>query len=41
MDARTHDFSAARTAMQRYVDKEIIAGVSWAVLRGNEVVEQQ
>ncbi len=41
MDARTHDFSAARTAMQRYVDQEIIAGVSWAVLRGNEVVDQQ
>ncbi len=41
MDARVHDFSAARTAMQRYVDQEIIAGVSWAVLRGNEVVDQQ
>ncbi|MFK4508098.1 CubicO group peptidase (beta-lactamase class C family) [Bradyrhizobium daqingense] len=41
MDARTPDFSAARTAMQRYVDQEIIPGASWAVLRGREVVDQQ
>ena len=41
MDAWATDFSAVRTAMQRYVDQEIIPGVSWAVLRGNEVVDQQ
>ncbi|MBR0776195.1 beta-lactamase family protein [Bradyrhizobium diazoefficiens] len=41
MDARTPDFSAVRTAMQRYVDQEIIPGVSWAVLRGSEIVDQQ
>ncbi len=41
MDARTTDFSAARTAMQRYVDQEIIPGASWAVLRGREVVDRQ
>jgi CubicO group peptidase (beta-lactamase class C family) len=41
MDARVSDFSAVRTAMQRYVDQEIIPGVSWAVLRGREVVDQQ
>jgi CubicO group peptidase (beta-lactamase class C family) len=41
MDARTPDFSATRTAMQRYVDQEIIPGASWAVLRGREVVDQQ
>ncbi|MGY8662623.1 serine hydrolase domain-containing protein [Bradyrhizobium sp. UFLA05-109] len=41
MDVRTPKFSAARTAMQRYVDQEIVAGVSWAVLRGREVVDQQ
>ncbi len=41
MDVRTPDFSAARTAMQRYVDQEIVPGVSWAVLRGREVVDQQ
>src|SRR5215475_11213320 len=41
MDARTPKVSAARTAMQRYVDQEIVAGVSWAVLRGREVVDQQ
>ncbi|MBI5262739.1 MAG: beta-lactamase family protein [Bradyrhizobium sp.] len=27
--------------MQRYVDQEIIPGVSWAVLRGGDVVDQQ
>jgi CubicO group peptidase (beta-lactamase class C family) len=41
MDARTSDFSAVRKAMQRYVDQEIIPGVSWAVLRGGDVVDQQ
>lgn len=41
MDSRTHDFSAARAAMQRYVDQEIIPGASWAVLRGRDVVDQQ
>lgn len=41
MDARTRDFFAVRTAMQRYVDREIIPGVSWAVLRGRDVVDQQ
>jgi CubicO group peptidase (beta-lactamase class C family) len=41
MDDRTRDFSAARTAMQRYVDQEIVAGVSWAVLCGRQVVDQQ
>ena len=41
MDVRATDFSAVRTAMQRYVDQEIIPGASWAVLRGREVVDQQ
>jgi CubicO group peptidase (beta-lactamase class C family) len=41
MDAKTTDFSAVRAAMQRYVDQEIIAGVSWAVLRVRDVVDQQ
>ena len=41
MDAKISDFSAVHAAMQRYVDQEIIAGVSWAVLRGREVVDQQ
>ena len=41
MDAKTRDFSAVRAAMQRYVDQEIIPGVSWAVLRGRDVVDQQ
>lgn len=41
MDARVSDFSAVRTAMQRYVDQEIIPGASWALLRGREVIDQQ
>jgi len=41
MHARTRDFAAARAAMQRYVDQEILAGVSWCVLRGRDVVDQQ
>jgi CubicO group peptidase (beta-lactamase class C family) len=41
MHTRPRDFSAVRTAMQRYVDQEIIPGVSWAVLRGRDVVDQQ
>ena len=41
MDARTHDFSAVRAAMQRYVDQEILAGVSWTVLRGRDIVDRQ
>src|SRR5689334_17050341 len=40
MDARTNDFAAMRAAMQRYVDRDILAGVSWAVLRGRDVVDQ-
>jgi CubicO group peptidase (beta-lactamase class C family) len=27
--------------MQRYVDQELLAGVSWTVLRGREIVDQQ
>jgi CubicO group peptidase (beta-lactamase class C family) len=41
MHARTHDFSAVRAAMQRYVDQEILAGVSWTVLRGRDIADQQ
>ena len=33
------DFSAIRPAMQRYVDADILPGVSWAVLAGREVAE--
>ena len=33
------DFSAIRPAMQRYVDADLLPGVSWAVLVGREVAE--
>src|SRR5215470_908141 len=41
MDAKTRSFTDARAAMQRYVDEEILPGVSWTVLRGRDVVDQQ
>jgi CubicO group peptidase (beta-lactamase class C family) len=41
MDARTRNFADLRKAMQRYVDQEILAGLSWTVLRGRDVVDQQ
>jgi CubicO group peptidase (beta-lactamase class C family) len=36
-----HDFSAVRSAMQRYVDQSILPGASWAVLKGREVLDVQ
>lgn len=41
MDAKARNFADVRTAMQRYVDQEILAGVSWTVLRGRDLVDQQ
>jgi CubicO group peptidase (beta-lactamase class C family) len=37
--ASEYDFSAARAAMQRHVDRELLAGISHAVLRGRKLVE--
>lgn len=34
-----HDFSAVRAAMQRYVDRDLLAGVSWAVLQGRRLID--
>ena len=36
-----HDFAPMRAAMQRYVDGEILAGVSWALLEGRDIVDMQ
>jgi len=36
----TPDFTPVRAAMQRYVDRNLLAGVSHAVLRGRDVIEQ-
>jgi CubicO group peptidase (beta-lactamase class C family) len=41
MDAKARSFTGVRAAMQRYVDQEILPGVSWTVLRGSDVVDQQ
>jgi CubicO group peptidase (beta-lactamase class C family) len=34
-----YDFSAIGPAMQRYVDNDILSGVSWAVLKGRDLVD--
>ncbi|MFV0280268.1 MAG: serine hydrolase domain-containing protein [Rhodoblastus sp.] len=36
-----YDFKPVRAAMQRYVDEEILAGVSWALLEGRDIVDMQ
>lgn len=36
-----HDFSPVRLAMQRYVDAEVLPGVSYAVLEGRTLVDLQ
>jgi CubicO group peptidase (beta-lactamase class C family) len=41
MDAKARSFADVRAAMQRYVDQDILPGVSWTVLRGRDVVDQQ
>ncbi len=37
--ASPHDFSKVRSAMQRYVDQDILAGVSYAVLKGRDLLD--
>ena len=39
--AKANDFTAVRAAMQRYVNDEILAGVSWSILRGREEIDRQ
>ena len=41
MTARGYDFGTVRAAMRRYVDASLLAGVSWAVLAGRELVDVQ
>jgi CubicO group peptidase (beta-lactamase class C family) len=41
VSASAHDFSQVRAAMQRYVDQDILAGVSYAVLEGRTLVDLQ
>ena len=37
----THDFRPVRAAMQRYIDDDLLPGVSWAVLQGRELIDVQ
>ncbi|MET0963019.1 MAG: serine hydrolase domain-containing protein [Noviherbaspirillum sp.] len=41
VSASAHDFSGVRAAMQHYVDQDILAGVSYAVLEGRALVDLQ
>ena len=34
-----YNFSGVRAAMQHYVDSDLLPGVSWAVLRGNDLID--
>lgn len=34
-----HDFGAVPTAMQSYVDRDLLSGVCWAVLQGRDLVD--
>jgi hypothetical protein len=34
-----HDFGGVKAAMQRYVDLDVLPGVSWAVLSGRDLVD--
>ena len=36
----SYDFTAVRAAMQRYVDQDLLAGVSYAVLEGRATVDE-
>ena len=35
----SYDFGAVRAAMQSYVDRDLLSGVSWAVLQGRDLVD--
>src|SRR5689334_16343600 len=37
--ASAHDFKPARAAMQRYIDDNLLSGISWAVLSGRDLVD--
>src|SRR6185369_3458281 len=34
-----YDFKPAQAAMQRYVDKNLLSGISWAVMVGRDLVD--
>src|SRR3979411_2430345 len=34
-----YDFNPARAAMQRYVDNDLLSGISWAVMVGRDLVD--
>ena len=37
--AAGHDFKPARAAMQRYLDNDLLSGISWAVLSGGDLID--
>ena len=37
--AKGYDFKPAQAAMQRYVDNNLLSGISWAVMVGRELAD--
>ncbi|QOZ26405.1 penicillin-binding protein [Bradyrhizobium sp. CCBAU 51753] len=37
--AAGYDFAPARAAMQRYIDNDLLSGISWTVLTGRDIVD--
>ncbi len=37
--ASGYDFKPARAAMQRYIDNDLLSGISWAVITGRDLVD--
>src|SRR6476646_2028066 len=37
--ASSYDFKPAQAAMQRYIDNDLLSGISWAVLSGRDLVD--
>jgi hypothetical protein len=37
--ANGYDFKPAQAAMQRYVDNNLLSGISWAVMVGRDIVD--
>ena len=37
--AAGYDFKPAQAAMQRYVDNDLLSGISWAVLSGRDLID--
>ena len=37
--AKGYDFKPAQAAMQRYIDNNLLSGISWAVMTGRDLID--